>query len=176
MKQRNAALAKTAVGLLAVTLAVLLAGCGGDEAAPSTPTAPPADTVVTAQATGDLADAQELQRDGRYEEAVAAYQALARQEDSPHQQQARLGLAQSYFALERHSEAADQLESYLDADPSDEDALRARFLLGRTYAAQGDVQKAQDNLRRYAEEDGPLAAYARLDLADPLTGEGNAAT
>jgi soluble lytic murein transglycosylase len=174
MKQRNAALAKTAVGLLAVTLAVLLAGCGGDEAAPATPTVPPQDTVVTAQATGDLADAQALQRDGRYEEAVAAYQTLARQEDAPDQQEARLGLAQSYFALERHSEAVDQLESYLDADPSDEDALRVRFLLGRTYAALGDAKKAQDNLRRYAEEGGPLAAYARLDLADLLTGEGKA--
>ena len=159
---------------MAVALAVLLTACGGGKATPATPTAPPQDTVVTAQATGDLADAQELQRDGQYEEAIAAYQALARQEDSPDQQEARLGLAQSYFALERHSEAVDQLETYLDAEPPDEAALRARFLLGRTYAALGDAKKAQDNLRRYAEEGGPLAAYARLDLADLLTGEGKA--
>jgi soluble lytic murein transglycosylase len=174
MSQRSATLAKAAVGLLLVALAASLAGCGGDEATPATSTAPPQDTVVTAEATGDLAEAQELQRDGRYEEAIAAYQALARQKDSPNQQEARLGLAESYFALERHSEAVDQLESYLDADPSDEDALRARFLLGRTYAAQGDAKKAQDNLRRYAEKNGPLAAYARLELADLLTGEGKA--
>jgi soluble lytic murein transglycosylase len=174
MSQRNAASAKTVVGVLAVALAALLAACGGDEATPATPTTLPQDTVVTAEATGDLADAQKLQRDGRYEEAIVAYQALVRQKDSPDQREARLGLAQSYFALERHSEAVDQLESYLDADPPDEDALSARFLLGRVYAAQGDVKKAQDNLRRYAEEDGPLAAYARLDLANLLTQEGKA--
>ena len=165
---------KALAGFLVVALAVSLTACGGGNATPATPTTPPQDTVVTAQATGDLANAQELQRDGRYEEAIAAYQALAQKDDSPDQQEARLGLAQSYFALERHSDAVDQLETYLDAKPTEEAALRARFLLGRTYAALGDTKKAQDNLRRYAEEGGPLAAYARLDLADLLTGEGKA--
>jgi hypothetical protein len=42
------------------------------------------------QATGILADAQELQRDGQYEEAITVYQTLAQQEDSPDQQQALL--------------------------------------------------------------------------------------
>ena len=174
MNRRNATPAKAAVGLLAVALAVSLTACGGGTATPATPTAAPQDTVVTAQATGALADAQELQRNGRYEEAIAAYQALARQEDSPDQQEARLGLAQSYFALERHSEAVDQLETYLDAKPPEEAALRARFLLGRSYAALGDAKKAEDNLRRYAEDGGPLAAYARIDLTDLLAREGNA--
>ena len=174
MNHQNATHAKAAVGLLAVAVAVLLTACGGGKATPATPTTPPQDTVVTAQATGDLANAQELQRDGQYEEAIAAYQALAQKEDSPDQQEARLGLAQSYFALERHSDAVDQLETYLDAAPPDEDGLRARFLLGRAYAALGDTKKAEDNLRHYAEEGGPLSAYARLDLADLLAGEGKA--
>jgi soluble lytic murein transglycosylase len=174
MKHQNASPAKTAVGLLIVALAISLAACGGGDAKPTTLTATPQDTVVTAQATGDLADAQELQRDGRYEEAIAAYQALAQKEDSPDQQQARFGLAQSYFALERNSDAVDQLEAYLDAKPPEEAALRARFLLGRTYAALGDAKKAQENLRSYAEEGGALAAYARVDLAELLTGEGKA--
>ena len=165
---------KATVGLLIVALAISLTACGGGNATPTTPTATPRDTVVAVQATGDLADAQELQRDGRYEEAIAAYQALAQKEDSPDQQEARLGLAQSYFAMERHSDAVDQLETYLDAKPTEEAALRARFLLGRTYAALGDAKKAQDNLHRYAEEGGPLAAYARVDLAELLTGEGKA--
>jgi len=174
MNRRNAAPAKTAVALLAAALTVLLTACGSGKTTPATPTASPQDTVVATQATGDLADAQELQRDGQYQEAIAAYEALARQEGSSYQQEARLGLAQSHFALDRHNEAADQLETYLDAKPAEDDSLRARFLLGRTYAALGEAKKAQDNLRRYAEEGGPLAAYARLDLADLLTGEGEA--
>ena len=177
MNQRNATLTKAAAALLAVALAVLLAACGGgDDATPATPaspTVPPQETVVTAQATGDLAEAQDLERDGQHGEAIAAYQALVSQEDTPDQQQAaRLGLARSYFALERYAESTDQLEAYLDAKPAEEDALRVRFLLGRTYAALGDAKKAEDNLRRYVDEGGPLAAYASLDLADLLSAEG----
>jgi len=177
MNQRNATHTKAPAALLAVALAVLLAACGGgDDATPATPaspTVPPQDTVVTAQATGDLAEAQELERDGQREEAIAVYQALARQEDTPDQQQAaRLGLARSYFALERYADTTDQLEAYLDAEPAEEDALRAHFLLGRTYAALGDAKKAEDNLRRYVDKGGPLSAYASLDLADLLSAEG----
>jgi soluble lytic murein transglycosylase len=174
----NIPAAKVVAGLLAVVLAILLAACGGDNKdVPATrlaPTAAPQGTTVTPQATGILADAQGLQRDGQYEEAIAAYRTLAQQEDSPDLQQALLGLAGSYFALERHSEALDELEAYLDLKPPEEDALRARFLLGRTYAALGNAKKAQDNLRRYIEAKGPLAAYAHLDLADLLTAEGEA--
>ena len=182
MNQRNATVTKATAGLLVVALAALLAACGGDKAAPTTPrtpTVPPRDTAVTpkttavtAQATGSLADAQELQRDGQHEEAIAAYQALAERGSGPDQQEARLGLARSYFTLERYNDAIDQLEAYLDAKPTEEDALRARFLLGRAYAALGDAKKAQDNLRRYIDKNGPLAAYARLDLADLLREEG----
>lgn len=178
MNQRSAGLPKVVVGLFAVALAALLAACGGDgKDVPATPQAPTAafqGATVTPQATGILADAQELQRDGRHEEAIAAYRTLAQQENGPDQQQALLGLAKSYFALDRHSDAVDQLEAYLDSKPPEEDALRARFLLGRTYAALGNAKKAQDNLRRYIEEKGPLAAYAHLDLADLLTAEGEA--
>jgi len=177
MKQLNVTLAKAAAGLLAVALAVSLAACSGGKAAPTTPPAPTAAsqaTVVTPQATGDLAHAQELQRDGELEEAIGVYEALAEQEGTADQQEARLGLARSYFALERYSETVDQLETYLEAKPAEEDALRARFLLGHTYAALGDAKKAQDTLRRYIDKSGPLAAYARLDLADLLAEEGKA--
>jgi len=178
MSHRNAGLPKVVAGLLAVALATLLAACGGDDkdvpSSPPAPTAAPQGITVTPQATGILADAQELQRDGQYEDAIAVYRTLAQQEDSPDQQQALLGLAGSYFALDRHSEAVDELEAYLDSKPPEEDALRARFLLGRTYAALGNAKKAQDNLRRYIEENGPLAAYAHLDLADLLTAAGEA--
>ena len=171
-------LAKAIAGLLAIGLVALLAACGGgDKATPATPlasTAPPQSATVTPQVTGILADAQELQREGRYEEAIAVYQTLVKQEDSPDQQQALVGLAGSYFALERHTDAAGQLEAYLDSKPAEEDALRARFLLGRTYAALGDVKKAEDNLRRYVKGGGPLTAYAHLDLADLMSAQGKA--
>lgn len=178
MSHRNVGLPKVVTGLLAVALVTLLAACGGDDkdmpATPPAPTAAPQGTTATPQATGILADAQGLQRDSQYEEAIAVYRTLAQQEDSPDQQQALLGLAGSYFALDRHSEAVDELEAYLESKPPEEDALRARFLLGRTYAALGNAKKAQENLRRYIEENGPLAAYAHLDLADLLTTEGEA--
>ena len=164
---------KAVAALLAIALAALLAACGGGgKTTPATPTATPEGTVLIPQATGNLADAQSFQRDGEYEEAIAVYQALARQAGGPDRQEARLGLAQSYFAVERYTDAVAQLDTYLDAKPPEEDALRVRFLLGRTYAALGDSKKAQDSLRRYIEKSGPLAAYARLDLADLLTIEG----
>jgi soluble lytic murein transglycosylase len=175
MNQRNPTPTKAFAGLLIVALAALLTACGGGgKATPATPTVAPEGTVLTPQATGNLADAQRFQRDGEYEEAIAVYQALARQAGGPDQQEARLGLAQSYFALERYTDTVAQLEAYLDAKPPEEDGLRARFLLGRTYTALGDSKKAQDNLRRYIEKNGPLAAYARLDLVDLLTEEGKA--
>jgi soluble lytic murein transglycosylase len=175
MSQRNSALPKALAGLLAVALAGWLAACGGGEATtPATPTPAPQATVVASPATGDLADAQELQRDGQHEEAIGVYQGLAQEEGTPDQQEARLGLARSYFALERYAEAVDQLESYVEAKPPEEDALRARFLLGRAYAALGNAKKAQDNLRHYIDNSGPLAIYAHMDLADLLAEEGKA--
>ncbi len=164
--------AKAVPGLLAVALAALLAACGGGKATPATPTPSPEATIMITQATGSLAEAQQLQRDGEYEEAIAVYQPLALQAGSPDQQAARLGLAAADFALERYADTVTQLNAYLDAKPAEEDGLRARFLLGRAYAALGDASKAQDNLQRYIEKNGPLATYARLDLANLLTQQG----
>jgi soluble lytic murein transglycosylase len=159
----------TGVALLATVALALLAACGGDSASPP-------ETITTAsapsQATADLAAAHQYERNGQYEEAVAIYQGVIQRADGQAQQQARYDLALTYFTIERYSDAATELEAYVDAKPAQEDRLRARFLLGEAYVALGEGDKARKSLEDYVDDEGPATVYARLELAQVLVQEG----
>jgi soluble lytic murein transglycosylase len=158
------------VSLLAMVALALLAACGSDSASPpettSTASAP-------SQTTADLAAAREYERNGEYEEAVAAYQGVIQQADGQAQQQARYDLALTYITIDRYSDAVTELEAYIDAKPPQEDRARARFLLGQTYAALGEGDKARKSLEDYIDHEGPAAVYARSELAQLLVQEGH---
>jgi soluble lytic murein transglycosylase len=147
----------------------LLAACGGDSAPPPEATTTPA---APSQTTAGLAEAREYQRNGQYEEAVAAYQGVILQADGQDQQRARYDLALIYITIERYDDAVAELKAYIDAKPSPEDSGRARFLLGRVYAALGEGEKARRSLEDYADDGGPATVYARLELAQLLIQEG----
>ena len=160
---------RAGVAVLATVGLALIAACGGETGPP------PEDTVTTAalsETPADLAAAREYERNGQYEEAVAAYQRVVRQTDGPAQQQARYELALTYIVIERYAGAVTELEAYIDAKLSQEETLRARFLLGQTHATLGEGDKARQSLEDYADDEGPAAVYARLELAQLLVQEG----
>ncbi|UCH87208.1 MAG: tetratricopeptide repeat protein [Dehalococcoidia bacterium] len=160
---------RAGVAVLATVGLALIAACGGETGPP------PEDTVTTAalsETPADLTAAREYERNGQYEEAVAAYQRVIQQFDGQAQQQARYDLALTYITIERYADAVTQLEAYIDTKPTQEESLRARFLLGQTYATLGEGDKARQSLEDYADDEGPAAVYARLELAQLLVQEG----
>jgi soluble lytic murein transglycosylase len=160
--------ARAAIALLALAGLAIVAACGGESAPSPEATATPAAPSETA---ADLAAARQYQGNGQYEEAVAAYEQVIEQADGQTQQQARYDLALTYITLERYSDAVTELEAYIDAKPSQEEGLRARFLLGRAYATLGKSDKARDYLGDYADKGGPTAVYAHMELAQLLVQE-----
>jgi soluble lytic murein transglycosylase len=160
---------RAGVALVAMVGLALLAACGGETAPSPEATATP---TVPSETAADLAAAREYDRNGQYEQAVAAYQRVAQQADGQAQQQARYDLALTYITIEQYNDAVTELKAYIDAKPSQEDSLRARFLLGQVYAALGEGDKARQSLEDYADDERPAAVYARLELAQLLVQEG----
>jgi soluble lytic murein transglycosylase len=163
------ATSRAGVALLAMVGLALFAACG-DETAPS-PEATPT-PAVPSETAADLTAAREYERNGQYEQAVAAYQRVIQQADGQAQQQARYDLALTYITIERYNDAVTELKAYIDAKPSQEDGLRARFLLGQAYVTLGEGNKARQSLEDCADDEGPAAVYARLELAQLLVQEG----
>jgi soluble lytic murein transglycosylase len=157
------------VAVLATVGLALLAACGGETALPPEATATRA---ALSETTAELAAAREYERNGQHEEAVAAYQRVIQQGDDETQQQARYDLALTYITIERYADAITELKVYIDAKPSQEETLRARFLLGQSYAVVGERDKARESLENYADDEGPAAVYAGLELAQLLAQEG----
>jgi soluble lytic murein transglycosylase len=160
---------RAGVAVLIMVGLALLAACGGETAPRPEATATPA---ASSETPPDLAAARQYEQNGQYEEAVAAYQRVVQQADGQAQQQARYDLVLTYITIERYNDAVTELKAYIDANPSQEDDLRARFLLGRAYIALGETDKARQSLEDYADDEGPAAVYARLELAQLLIQEG----
>lgn len=159
--------------MLAMVGLALLAACGGETApSPEATATATATAAAPSETTAGLTAAREYQRNGQYEEAVAAYQGVIQQADGQTQQQARYDLALTYITIERYSDAVTELTAYIDAKPSPEDRQRARFLLGRLYSTLGELDKARRSLEDYADDEGPATVYARLELAQLLVQEG----
>jgi len=160
---------RAGLAVLATVGLALLAACNDEAAPPPEATATPA---AASETTAELAAAREYERNGQYEEAVAAYQRVIQQADDQAQQQARYDLALTYIAIERYADAVSELEAYVDAKPPQEGNLRARFLLGQTYATLGEADKARQSLEDYIDDEGPAAVYALMELSQLLVQEG----
>ncbi|KPJ50199.1 MAG: hypothetical protein AMJ38_02155 [Dehalococcoidia bacterium DG_22] len=161
---------RAGIALLAMVGLALLVACGDETAPPLEATATP---TVPSETAAALAAAREYERNGQYEEAVAAYQRVVQQTDGQAQQWARYDLALTYITIEQYNDAVTELKAYIDTNPSQEESLRARFLLGQVYTALGEGEKARQSLEDYADDEGPAAVYARLELAQLLVQEGH---
>lgn len=153
----------------------LLAACGDGRLSlppsplPSPAVSPPADVPL------DLDSARKLEHDGDVEQAVAVYSALAVAREGETRRQALWALARIYYGQGRSEEAVQVLSLLARSDPPLEEERRARLLLGMAELARGREAQAQEHLRWYIQADGPASAYARLRLADALSGQPEAA-
>lgn len=116
--------------------------------------------------------AQELRRNGRYEEALAIYRAAAEAGRGQGQRQALWGLAQTHLDLGQFTEAAEALQALLEREPEPGTARRARYLLGLALARIGRNAAANAAFRAYIEDGGPALHYARMEMAALLAAEG----
>jgi soluble lytic murein transglycosylase len=168
---RSGGWARTLLLLLAALAisAPFLAGClGGEETATSDDAA----HQVTAQAVSrSLELAQQYERDGEYEEAIAVLEAIVSQQRDPAPDDAILSLGRLYLRVDRYDDARAQLQLYIDEAPSEPNLNTARFLLARALAALGDPEAAVDLYADYIEDGGfafPEAHLARADLLSTL--------
>lgn len=157
-------------------LPLLLLAC--DDAPPAlppsvpSPTASPEASPQPLNPNRELAQADELRRNGQLEEAIAVYGTVARATKDEPQRRALWGLAQTYLDLQHYPEAAQVLQALLDRQPEPETARRAHYLLGLALAQTGLSQGAIAAFRAYIDSDGPAQPYARIHLADLLAALG----
>ncbi|MBW3535387.1 MAG: tetratricopeptide repeat protein [Gemmatimonadetes bacterium] len=118
-----------------------------------------APAVLQAQS---VEEARGHHRAGRYDEAVAAYRAVASRPDAP--PEAHRGLASALSDLGRHQEAVRHLRGVLDADAE----APVRAALGEALHVLGELDDAEDELRRAAAADGGDRWLARFHLGELL--------
>lgn len=122
--------------------------------------------ATTAFGIGQVEKGNRLYRDGRYEEAVAAYQeALQDGDDSP---VLRFNLGTALLRLGRYAEAEPYLRAALDAVDTEvrEPAL---FNLGSRFLEEG--RAAADPEARQRLLDAAVEAYRRALRLDPSSGD-----
>ncbi len=133
---------------------------------------PPGTSGATSEATptpvpADLTLAANLERNGQYEEAEAAYAAVVREGSDADKQAARIGVAR--VALQRNDSqlAYDAVVAYKDAGGT---SPSADFLLARALAAENspDDAGAVEAYQQYVDEGGVASANAHSETAYAL--------
>jgi len=152
--------------LSALTLALALvafAGCDGSSKQPAT--TPATTDNATPQPTSvpaDLTLAMSLERNGRYDEAFSAYQAVVAEGGDADRRQARLALARLNLKANDYQAAYDEvvaLQNEGDGGPE------AEFLLAESLAGLGRSEEALDAYHRYVDGGGAAAANAHAEIA-----------
>lgn len=110
-----------------------------------------------------IAEANALASEGRYEDAISAYeQAIAQQ---PELRGYRLVVGELLFELQRYEQAACVFEEVALEDPARAQAFealaRARQMLGDLYGAIGAIERAIERAPEWAEAAYLSAALAR---------------
>jgi soluble lytic murein transglycosylase len=158
----------TLISLLALSQCVALAGCGGDNARPtSTATGSLSATPSVAAASfEELERAARLYEEGSVEEATRIYEDTIEDGDDPERQQAQWALARLHYQQGDNGKAEDTVEEYLDEEIAPDAERSALLLKGTVEFAQGRNGEAEESLKAYVAAGGPAAAYATLRLAD----------
>ncbi|GIX21562.1 MAG: hypothetical protein KatS3mg121_0345 [Gammaproteobacteria bacterium] len=139
--------------------------------APAAPAAPAASAPAAADEEAQrraYTDAFALLREGRHEEAIAAFQRfLERYPQGPYSDNAWYWLGEAYYARRRFDEAAAAFRKVIDAFPDSNKLADARLKLGFTYYEMGhweEARRALDAVRRQ-HPNSAAAALAEKRLA-----------
>ena len=154
--------------------ALLIAACQGDQQPATEPTAqaPPATPVSATPTPPDPAVARELQRNGQYDEAIAAYQQVITRSPEPARPPAQLALARTYIESRRHEQARQELQAFLAQPASSDEHRIATFLLAQALEELDEEEQALHLYDRFADAAGPAAPYANLARARLLASLG----
>ncbi|CAN5600933.1 hypothetical protein BH23PLA1_BH23PLA1_13180 [soil metagenome] len=106
--------------------------------------------------------------DGQKEKAAEVLDALAQTPAAPIASDAQFLVGQGHFEADRHAEAVQALEKYLQARPDGDVAENALAYLVLSYNALGRHEQADATLQRLAEEypEGESLGTTRLRLAE----------
>ena len=104
---------------------------------------------------------------GRYEEALAQYEAVESNPPDGFADVPVVGKAHCLEALGRHAEAAAAFDAFSEANPSNYLALTAQLGAARSYAQAGDSKKALARIDALkAANKGKEAEIARIEAAE----------
>jgi soluble lytic murein transglycosylase len=154
------ALART---LVVVAALAVLAGIACGASAPS-PTAEPVLTPVTSDVPVDLALADRLYAEGRFEEALTIYSAAAQNGTEEQRRQGLWAIARIQAGKGENSAAERTVEAFRESS-ADGSSGPSLLLLGKAEYGQGDLDEAEEAFEEYVEAAGAAWPYATLFLA-----------
>ncbi len=150
--------------LLFVAAALFAAACGTSGGGRATP-ASDAPSATTTPVAGNLALAQSYERNGQYDEAIAAYEDVLANGTDADRQTARLGLARRYLAENDYQAAQQQVLAYQSTGGQ---SGEAEFLLAEALVGLGQTADALAAYTAYVDQGGLASANAQSEMADLL--------
>lgn len=162
--------------LAGVALLIVIAAFGaiGSAHAQETP-APPTISPTPTTSPADPALAATFAQQGKFDQAIGAYQAVVAQGTRPERLAAHLALARLYLDEGQPGTAAKELEAYLLEAPAGTDVHGAQFLLAEALSEQGEWGQALLLYDAYIQSGGGASLYARIGKAEALAYAGRAA-
>ena len=158
-----------ALTLVLVLAALAFGGCDGSSTEPTTTAGVTEGKSSPTPSPADLTLASSYERNGQYEEAKGAYQAVVTQGSDADKQRARLALARLYLNESDFQSAYDQIAPLQGTGGG---GTEADFLLARALASLGDAEQALETYGRYVDEGGVASANARAEMASLLLSMG----
>ena len=121
------------------------------------------------QSPGEQLDAaRELQRVGKYEEAIDVYKTVlqATPPDAPEQVEARFSLGETYLLAGDYDAAVQTFAGFIERYPDDERYGQAVFLSGWAYQSAENWSGAITQYQKYLEIDSSVASWVYEVMGD----------
>ncbi|MEX2159031.1 MAG: transglycosylase SLT domain-containing protein [Dehalococcoidia bacterium] len=161
--------------VVGVALLIVIAAFGAAGARAQETPAPPTISPTPTPSPADPALAATFAQQGRFDQAIGAYQAVVAEGARPERLAAHVALARLYLDEGEPGAAANELEAYLLEAPAGADVRGAQFLLGEALSAQGEWDGALLLYDAYIQAGGGASLYARIGKAEALAYAGRAA-
>ncbi|MGD0114562.1 MAG: transglycosylase SLT domain-containing protein [Dehalococcoidia bacterium] len=150
---------------LLIVATTLICACGIVGSTASTPAARDDSPATATPAPANLGLAQSYERNGQYDEAIAAYEDVLANGTDADRQTARLALARRYLANNDYQAAQEQVLAYQSAGGHGGDA---EFLLAEALVGLGQTEQALAAYGSYVDQGGVASANAESEMADLL--------